>query len=115
MEATKKPAIGWRLRQCGHRYHDPPGLSIYPQADSGMAQLSPMDCNPCVLGSRILGGYALEGGMPIWKYISNRFLTLRKIFAWAKLSSTIPGTGLFRGEFWKHSNLAKNSDDFVFR
>ena len=43
--------------------------------------------HPCVLGSRILGGYALKGGMPPWKYVSNRFLTAAEnLLLGAKLS-----------------------------
>jgi len=44
----------------------------------------------CVLGSRILGGYALKGGMPVWKYVANRFLTfVENILIGAKLSESV--------------------------
>ena len=47
-----------------------------PKLIPAMVSLIGNGLYPCVLGSRILGGYALKGGMPLWKYISNRFLTL---------------------------------------
>ena len=53
----------------------------------------------CVLGSRILGGYALKGGMPTWKYIANRFLTLTEnILIGAKLSEYHTGYRAFSRE-----------------
>ena len=53
----------------------------------------------CVLGSRILGGYALKGGMPVWKYIANRFLTFTEnILIGAKLSEYHTGYRAFSRE-----------------
>ncbi len=69
----------------------------------------------CVLGSRILGGHALKGGMPIWKYVANRFLTLiGNILLGAKLSEYHTGYRAFSGEILKQIPLQYNSDDFVF-
>jgi len=69
----------------------------------------------CVLGSRILGGYALKGGMPPWKYIANRFLTLTEnILIGAKLSEYHTGYRAFSRELLPKLPFANNSDDFVF-
>jgi len=69
----------------------------------------------CVLGSRILGGYALKGGMPIWKYAANRFLTFAEnIFLGAKLSEYHTGYRAFSRELLEKLPLEVNSDDFVF-
>lgn len=69
----------------------------------------------CVLGSRILGGYALKGGMPWWKYVSNRFLTLAEnIMTGAKLSEYHTGYRAFSRELLEKLAIEKNSDDFVF-
>ena len=69
----------------------------------------------CVLGSRILGGYALKGGMPWWKYISNRFLTLAEnLLTGAKLSEYHTGYRAFSRELLERISLEENSDDFVF-
>jgi glycosyltransferase involved in cell wall biosynthesis len=69
----------------------------------------------CVLGSRILGGYALKGGMPVWKYIANRFLTAAENVALgAKLSEYHTGYRAFSRDLLQKLNLEHNSDDFVF-
>ena len=69
----------------------------------------------CVLGSRILGGYALAGGMPWWKYLANRFLTLvGNIMMGAKLSEYHTGYRAFSTELLQRLPLEENSDDFVF-
>jgi glycosyltransferase involved in cell wall biosynthesis len=69
----------------------------------------------CVLGSRILGGYALQGGMPWWKYIANRFLTLMEnIMTGAKLSEYHSGYRAFSRELLEKLPLENNSNDFVF-
>ncbi len=69
----------------------------------------------CVLGSRILGGHALRGGMPIWKYIANRFLTLvENVLLGAKLSEYHTGYRAFSRELLEGVSLDHNSDDFVF-
>jgi glycosyltransferase involved in cell wall biosynthesis len=69
----------------------------------------------CVLGSRILGGYALEGGMPLWKYVANRFLTLvENLLLGAKLSEYHTGYRAFSRDLLMQLDLEVNSDDFVF-
>ena len=69
----------------------------------------------CVLGSRILGGYALRGGMPLWKYVANRFLTfVENQLMGAKLSEYHTGYRGFSRELLEQIPLNSNSDDFVF-
>ena len=80
-----------------------------------MASMIGNELYHCVLGSRILGGYALEGGMPIWKYIANRFLTLiENIITGAKLSEYHTGYRAFSRELLEKIAFHENSDDFVF-
>jgi len=68
-----------------------------------------------VIGSRILGGGALRGGMPRWKYIANRFLTgLENILLTAKLSEYHTGYRAFSRQVLEQLPLQHNSDDFVF-
>ena len=70
---------------------------------------------PCILGSRILGGHALKGGMPLWKYGSNRILTLvENILLGAKLSEFHTGYRAFSRQLLLQLPLEANSDDFVF-
>lgn len=70
---------------------------------------------PCVLGSRILGGYALKGGMPLWKYIANRFLTfVENLMMDTKLSEYHTGYRAFSGDLLLKLDLDNNSDDFIF-
>jgi glycosyltransferase involved in cell wall biosynthesis len=69
----------------------------------------------CVLGSRILGGYALRGGMPVWKYVANRALTAAEnALLGAKLSEYHTGYRAFSRELLECVSLDHNSDDFVF-
>jgi hypothetical protein len=71
--------------------------------------------HPCVLGSRILGGYALKGGMPLWRYLANRFLTLTgNLILGSKLSEFHTGYRAFSRELLERLPLEMNSDDFVF-
>jgi len=71
--------------------------------------------HPCVLGSRILGGYALKGGMPPWKYVANRWLTaIENMLLGAKLSEYHTGYRAFSREVLEQLDLSENSDDFVF-
>ena len=68
-----------------------------------------------MLGSRILGGYAMRGGMPAWKYIANRGLTFAENFLLrAKLSEYHTGYRAFSRELLERLPLSENSDDFVF-
>ncbi len=69
----------------------------------------------CVIGSRILGGMALEGGMPAWKYMANRFLTLvENLMLGNKLSEYHTGYRAFSRELLETLDLSHNSNDFVF-
>ncbi|MBI5091425.1 MAG: glycosyltransferase family 2 protein [Candidatus Hydrogenedentes bacterium] len=69
----------------------------------------------CVLGSRILGGQALKGAMPYWKYVSNRFLTLfENLLLGAKLSEYHTGYRAFSRSLLDELSLENNSDDFIF-
>ncbi|MEM9981112.1 MAG: glycosyltransferase family 2 protein [Bacteroidota bacterium] len=70
---------------------------------------------PVVLASRILGKGALKGGMPLYKYVANRFLTLtQNILLNQKLSEYHTGYRAFSGEVLKHLDFTYNSDDFIF-
>ena len=92
-----------------------PTTSIPPQLIPAMTSMIGNGLYSCVLGSRILGGYALKGGMPIWKYISNRFLTLlENIFLGAKLSEYHTGYRAFSRALLEQLPLHENSDDIVF-
>src|SRR6184192_4557592 len=53
-----------------------PDYQYTPKLLPAMVTIIGNGLHPCVLGSRILGGYALKGGMPLWKYVANRCLTL---------------------------------------
>jgi glycosyltransferase involved in cell wall biosynthesis len=69
----------------------------------------------CVIGSRILGGQALRGGMPWWRYLSNRFLTfVENLLLGAKLSEYHTGYRAFSRQLLERMPLDANSDDFVF-
>lgn len=69
----------------------------------------------CVLGSRILGGHAIKGGMPWWKYLSNRFLTFAEnMLLGAKLSEYHTGYRAFSRGLLEQLPMEHNSDDFVF-
>jgi glycosyltransferase involved in cell wall biosynthesis len=92
-----------------------PDYQYTPKLIPAMVSIIGNGLHPCVLGSRILGGYALKGGMPLWKYISNRGLTLLENFLLgAKLSEYHTGYRAFSREILERLNLAENSDDFVF-
>ena len=92
-----------------------PDYQYTPKLIPAMVSIVANDLHPCVLGSRILGGYALRGGMPFWKYVSNRFLTLAEnILLGAKLSEYHTGYRAFSRAILEKLNLAGNSDDFVF-
>jgi hypothetical protein len=68
-----------------------------------------------VLGSRILGGGALSGGMPLYKYIANRLLTaFQNLFLGVKLSEYHTGFRAFSRDLLQNLPLLENSDDFIF-
>jgi len=92
-----------------------PDYQYTPKLIPAMAAIIANGLHPCVLGSRILGGYALRGGMPYWKYVSNRLLTLAEnILFGAKLSEYHTGYRAFSREILETLPLAENSDDFLF-
>ena len=92
-----------------------PDYQYTPLLMPAMAALVASGLYPCVLGSRILGGGALRGGMPWWKYVSNRFLTFVENFLiGAKLSEYHTGYRAFSRQLLEQLPLQKNSDDFVF-
>jgi glycosyltransferase involved in cell wall biosynthesis len=92
-----------------------PDYQYTPRLLPAMVTIIANELHPCVLGSRILGGYALKGGMPWWKYIANRFLTLAEnILLGAKLSEYHTGYRAFSRSILEAIDLTKNSDDFVF-
>jgi glycosyltransferase involved in cell wall biosynthesis len=92
-----------------------PDYQYTPKLIPAMATMIGNDLYPCVLGSRILGGYALKGGMPVWKYIANRFLTLAEnILLGAKLSEYHTGYRAFSRELLQGLSLDGNSDDYLF-
>jgi glycosyltransferase involved in cell wall biosynthesis len=92
-----------------------PDYQYTPKLIPAMASLIYSGLYHCVLGSRILGGYALKSGMPAWKYIANRFLTLvENIFIGAKLSEYHTGYRAFSRELLMKLPIEKNSNDFVF-
>ena len=92
-----------------------PDYQYTPKLIPAMASVIVNELYPCVLGSRILGGYALKGGMPIWRYIPNRFITLiENILTGAKLSEYHTGFRAFSRGILEQLPLEANSDDFVF-
>ena len=92
-----------------------PDYQYTPKLLPAMVSIIGNGLHPCVLGSRILGNYALKGGMPSWKYVANRFLTLAEnILLGAKLSEYHTGYRAFSRELLETVSTAANSDDFVF-
>jgi len=92
-----------------------PDYQYTPKLIPAMASMIANGLYQCVLGSRILGGYALKGGMPIWKYIANRFLTASEnLLTGAKLSEYHTGYRAFSRELLEKLPLEDNSDDFIF-
>ena len=92
-----------------------PHYQYTPKLIPAMASMIASGLYQCVLGSRILGGHALKGGMPAWKYIANRFLTfVENILLGDKLSEYHTGYRAFSRELLQKLPLKANSDDFVF-
>ena len=92
-----------------------PDFQYTPKLIPAMAALIGNGLYDCVLGSRILGGYALEGGMPLWRYVANRGLTLfENLMTGAKLSEYHTGYRAFSRRLLESIDLEHNSDDFVF-
>ncbi|MDO8662282.1 MAG: glycosyltransferase family 2 protein [Candidatus Omnitrophota bacterium] len=92
-----------------------PDYQYPPRLITAMAGLVVSGMFDIVLGSRILGGMSLKGGMPLYKYISNRFLTLfENIITGAQLSEYHTGYRAFSREVLLRLPLLENSDDFIF-
>jgi glycosyltransferase involved in cell wall biosynthesis len=92
-----------------------PDYQYTPKLIPAMAGLVASGLYACVLGSRILGGRALEGGMPLWRYVANRGLTLvGNLMLGAKVSEFHTGYRAFARELLEALPLEANSDDFVF-
>ncbi len=92
-----------------------PDYQYTPKLIRAMASIIANDVYPVVYASRILGNGALRGGMPIYKYIANRALTLfQNILMGQKLSEYHTGYRAFSTEVFKKINIEANSDDFVF-
>lgn len=92
-----------------------PDYQYSPRLVAAMASMIASGHYDVVLGSRILGGMALKGGMPLYKYIANRFLTLIENLALGvKLSEYHTGFRAFTRQVLEALPLEENSDDFVF-
>jgi glycosyltransferase involved in cell wall biosynthesis len=92
-----------------------PDFQYTPKLIPAMAGMVASGLFPCVLGSRILGGRALEGGMPWWRYVSNRFLTLvENALIGTKMSEFHSGYRAFSREILEAMPLETFSDDFIF-
>ena len=92
-----------------------PDYQYTPKLIPAMAGLVSSGLYDAVLGSRILGGGALKGGMPMWRYVSNRGLTAAgNLLLGSKLSEFHTGYRAFSRELLEQLPLDENSDDFVF-
>ena len=92
-----------------------PDYQYTPKLIESMAYIIARDVYPVVIGSRILGKGARKGGMPMYKYIANRFLTLsQNILMNQKLSEYHTGYRMFSAEVLRDVNYNINSDDFIF-
>lgn len=92
-----------------------PDYQYNPLLVTAMASMIAYGVYDVVLGSRILGGTALSGGMPLYKYVANRFLTaFQNLFVPAKLSEYHTGFRGFSREVLQKLPLLEDSDDFIF-
>ena len=92
-----------------------PDYQYTPLLVSAIASMVASGVYDMVLASRILGGGALLGGMPVYKYIANRMLTgFQNLFLGVKLSEYHTGYRAFSRELLQTLPLLENSDDFVF-
>lgn len=92
-----------------------PDYQYEPRLAGVMAAMVASGVYDCVLGSRILGGGALAGGMPVYKYVANRFLTsAQNLLVRQNLSEYHTGYRAFAREILESLPLLENSDDFVF-
>jgi len=92
-----------------------PDYQYDPRLVTAMAAMIASGVYDTVIGSRILGGGALRGGMPVWKYVANRLLTLfENMLLGAKLSEYHSGYRAFSRGVLDALPWQRNSDDFVF-
>ena len=92
-----------------------PDYQYTPKLIPAMANLIACDIYPVVFGSRILGKGALKGGMPLYKYIANRFLTMfQNVMMNQKLSEYHTGYRAFSRDVLEKVRYRENSDDFIF-
>jgi len=92
-----------------------PDYQYDPRLIPAMAAMVASDTYDVVIGSRILGGGAIAGGMPRYKYVSNRFLTaFQNLMMGAKLSEYHTGYRAFARRVLETLPIEQNSDDFVF-
>jgi glycosyltransferase involved in cell wall biosynthesis len=92
-----------------------PDYQYTPKLIHSISGIIAYDVYPVVLASRILGNGALKGGMPLYKYVANRILTLsQNILMGQKLSEYHSGYRAFSKEIFNKIKIEKNSDDFVF-
>jgi glycosyltransferase involved in cell wall biosynthesis len=92
-----------------------PDYQYTPYLVTAMASLIALDVHPVVFGSRILGKGALDGGMPRYKYIANRLLTLfQNIMLGQKLSEYHTGYRAYSADVLRAINYHENSENFVF-
>ncbi len=92
-----------------------PDYQYTPRLIHAMSGVIAYDVYPVCFGSRILGNGALRGGMPLYKYIFNRGLTLfENIMIWEKLSEYHTGYRAFSADVIRSIDFTHNSDDFVF-
>lgn len=92
-----------------------PDYQYSPRLIPAMAELVASGLFPVVLGSRILGGGAIGGGMPVYKYLANRLLTaFENLCTGAKLSEYHTGYRAFSAGVLRELDLDANSDDFIF-
>ena len=92
-----------------------PDYQYTPNLVEAMVSIIGNKVYPVVFGSRILGKGALKGGMPLYKYIANRFLTLaQNIIIGQKLSEYHTGYRAYHADVLRSISFEKNSDDFIF-
>ena len=92
-----------------------PDYQYNPKLIPAMADLIANNVYSVVLGSRILGKNAVSGGMPVYKYISNRVLTfIQNLCLGQKLSEYHTGYRAFNAEILKTISFQHNSNDFIF-
>ncbi len=92
-----------------------PDYQYSPKLLAAMASMIAYGEYDCCLGSRILGGTAIRGGMPLYKYLFNRFLTLaQNLLMTQKLSEYHTGYRAFSRKILETLPLDRNSDDFIF-